>query len=202
MSDLFTLTPATPAKADADSFTAVELVLRYWDSLREGRAMPARAEVEPQALARALEFMFIAEPVAPRVAKLRLAGQHLNALLGMEPRGMPLCALFAGPDRDELGLAVEQVVRHGARVVLPVSAETGIGRPALKGQLALMPLAGPDGRISRVLGALQTRGSIGRTPRKLTLNGPARELPVTPSRPDPMHGRPRLTVIQGGLSGA
>lgn len=197
MTEIVTL----PQSEDCDlrRFAAVDLVLRHWERLRDGRPMPRRAEIDPQALAKSLEYMFIAEPVAPRVARLRLSGQHLSCLLGMEPRGMPLCALFAGRDRDELALAVEQVSRHNARVMLPLAAETGIGRPALKGMMALLPLADETGRASRILGVLQTRGAIGRSPRKLTLTGPAETLQVTPERPDPAMGRPQLRVITGGL---
>jgi hypothetical protein len=185
-------------------FDAVALALAHWDQLRAGRPMPQRDEIDPRALAQALEFMFVAEPVAPGVARLRLAGQHLHLLLGMEPRGMPLCALFEGPARAEIADAVDQVVRHGVRVLMPVRSEGGLGRPAIEGLLALMPLADGEGKVHRLLGAMQTRGGIGRTPRRLTLSGPARRLMGTPATGTPElaaaggPGRPTLRVIRGG----
>jgi len=184
----------------ASRFPAVDLVLRHWEALRGGRSMPARDDIDPRALAQALENLFIAEPVAPTVARIRLAGQHLTQLLGMEPRGMPLCALFEGPAaRAEIGQAIEQVTRHGARVILPLRAAGGIGRPALEGLLALMPVSTGDGRPTRVLGVLQTRGAIGRTPRPLGLSGPAERIVAT--RPAPSAGRrPQLQVIPGGIA--
>jgi hypothetical protein len=200
MTDVVSLPVATAALAEAESrFPAVALTLRHWDALRAGRAMPERDEIDPLDLAQSLEFLFLAEPVAPGVARLRLAGQHLTRLLGMEPRGMPLCALFEGAARDEVAQAVDQVVRHGLRVLMPVRAEGGLGRPALEGLLALMPLSAGPGAQARVLGVVQTRGAIGRTPRRLSLSGPAQSLPALP-RPQGPDRRPALRVIPGGRS--
>lgn len=199
MSDVNTLTPATEALAKAEArFPAVAVTLRHWDILRAGRAMPMRDEVEPRNLARALEYLFVAEEVAPGVARLRLAGQHLNRLLGMETRGMPLCALFAVAARDEISQAVRQVTQSGLRVLLPLKSEAGLGRPELEGMLALLPL-GVNGRSPRVLGVLETRGPIGRSPRRITLAGPVSHLCPTAQAGRP-GARPVLRVIEGGLA--
>lgn len=184
-------------------FGAVALALAAWDRLRAGRPMPLRDEIDPRDLAEALEFLFVAEPVAPGVARLRLAGQHLTRLMGMEPRGMPLCALFEGPARAEAAGAIGQVLTHGLRVLLPLRAAGAPGRPALEGLMALMPLADAAGRTTRILGVLQTRGAIGRGPRRLDLAGPARPLaerrPPAPVAPTAAAaGRPALRVIRGG----
>ena len=63
----------------------------YWDSLRKGRAVPDRADVEPKGIRRALDYAFILERIAPGAARFRLAGRHLVDLMGMEVRGMPVC---------------------------------------------------------------------------------------------------------------
>lgn len=174
----------------------VARALHHWDRLRGGRAMPGRDELDPADLGDALEYLFIAEPVAPGVARLRLAGQHLSLLLGMEPRGMPLCALFDAPARDAIAQAVDQTVRMGLRALMPLGASGGIGRPALDGVMALMPLAAAAWETgtqpARLLGALHMRGTIGRTPRRLALAGPVRALPPGP------RARPALRLIAGG----
>jgi hypothetical protein len=207
-----------PAPFPANRYRAVSAALAQWDRLRAGRPMPTRDDLDPRDLAEALEFLFVAEPVAPGVARIRLAGRHLTQLLGMEPRGMPLCALFEAEARAEIAAGIEQVLHHGARVILPLRAAGGLGRPALEGMLALMPLADAEGRITRLLGVLQTRGAIGRTPRRLGLAGPARPLtgadmpahapafaPASAPRraeapaPAPARpARPALRVIRGG----
>lgn len=174
-------------------------VLRYWDALRGTRAAPARSELNPRELSHALEFIFIAEFVAPQVARIRIAGQHIEALLGMEPRGMPLGVLFSLDARTELAAALQQVAQ-GARAHLPLRADGGIGKPGLDGLLILLPLTDGLGQISRMMGVLETRGQIGHTPRRFRLGADRvqPELAVPAPRPLPTGGRPQLRVVQGG----
>ncbi len=189
-----------------ESFAAVSLTLRYWDTQRDNRPMPRRDEIDPRALGPALPHLFLAEPVAARLAKLRLAGQYLHELLGMDPRGMPLCAFFEAEARAEVGHAVAMVAEHGARVLLPVRAKGGFMTPALQGLLALMPLADNEGRPVRILGALHCKGMIGRPPRRLMLAGWPRTLTTNRAEPAPSvqlaqrRGCPALRVITGGRS--
>ena len=177
-------------------FPAIDAVQAYWEDLRGGRPAPARAEIDPRPLADALNVLFIAERIAPGVARLRLCGQHFSDLLGMEPRGMPLSVLFTAAARDDLARALEQVAR-GARVALPLRAEKGLGRPGLDGLLALMPLADAQGRITRILGVLETQGQIGRAPRRFALSAPVQPHP----NPVPTRGKPALRLVRGGKSG-
>ena len=155
-------------RAPAPEYPQCNRVLRYWDELRGQRVAPRRAEVEPRHIATALEFTFVAELVAPQVARLRIAGNHLEHLLGMEPRGMPLGVFFTLDARTELGNALDQVSK-GARAQLPIRAESGLGKPAMDGLLLLLPLLDDDGRITRVMGVFETHGQIGRSPRRFKL---------------------------------
>ena len=181
----------------APDFPTVRAVQSHWESLRDGRVAPARSEIDPRPLSHCLDVMFVAELVAPRVARLRLAGQQLGDLLGMEPRGMPLSVFFTGAARDELGEALSQV-SQGARALLPLRADPSLAQPALDGMLALLPLTDTEGRITRVLGVLETRGPIGRAPRRFRLVAPPRtQHDIAPSRV-PGGQRPNLTVIAGG----
>lgn len=190
------------AHPEALSFPVVDSVQTHWDELRAGRTAPARAEIDPRPLAEALPYLFVAEMVAPGVARLRLCGQHLCDLMGMEPRGMPLSVFVEPEARDELAESVAQVAQ-GARVTLPLRAASGFARPVLDGQLALMPLTDAQGRITRILGVLESHGPIGRAPRRFALGAPIgdvapRRVPA-PSGPRARPpGRPVLRVIQGG----
>lgn len=179
------------------TFPAVESVQTHWEMLRAGRMAPARAEIDPRPLADALPHLFVAEMIAPGIARLRLCGQHLGDLMGMEPRGMPLSVFVAPEARDELAAAVMQVAK-GARVTLPLRSASGFAQPALDGQLALMPLTDAQGRITRILGVLETHGPIGRAPRRFGLGAPVRSAPTEPERPVQPANRPALRVIQGG----
>ena len=197
-------------------------VLRYWDALRGSRPAPARSEIDPRDISEALEYTFIAEFVTPDIARLRIAGRRFEDLLGMDPRGMPLGVFLSLEARDELALALAQVAQ-GARAQLPLRGESGLGRPGLDGLLVLLPLTDAGGAITRVLGALETHGQIGRAPRRFKLAAqaarittaspaasptaspapdaaaPRRPEPATrqPARPRPT-ARPVLRVIRGG----
>ncbi|MEL6207154.1 MAG: PAS domain-containing protein, partial [Pseudomonadota bacterium] len=81
----------------------------YWHSLRGNRIVPARSEVDPRRIENALEYAFIVERIAPGMARFRLAGMHLNDLMGMEVRGMPLTAFFDPDARKRVSAAMERV---------------------------------------------------------------------------------------------
>jgi hypothetical protein len=189
-------------RAPVLDYPSVSAVQAYWEELRGGRGMPARSEVDPAAISAALSHTFIAEMVAPGVARLRVAGSHLNDLLGMEARGMPLSVYMTGETRRELAAAIQQV-SQGARAQLPLRSDPGIGKPALDGLLALMPMRDRAGQATRILGVLETHGQIGRLPRRFRLAGQVTRLVDTPEAAEAVRAhcpaaRPKLSVIQGG----
>jgi len=141
----------------------------YWQALRKGADVPFRAELDPRGIEGALEYAFIVERIAPGVARLRLAGRHLNDLMGMEVRGMPLTAFFAPEARKTLGLKLEEMFQTPAILTCTIEAEAGPGRGALPGRMLLLPLKSDLGDISRGLGCLVTPDDIGRTPRRFAV---------------------------------
>ncbi len=139
----------------------------YWEALRRGRLVPARSDVDPRGIERALEYAFIIERVAPGMGRFRLAGMHLNDLMGMEVRGMPLTAMFTPEGRRRIAEVTEAMFQDPAIVELTLRAETGIGKPPLNARLLLLPLKSDLGDITRALGCLVAEGeAIGRTPRR------------------------------------
>lgn len=157
-----------PIRAQTN-FPAVGRVEAYWEGLRNGRVMPARAEVDPRGIAGELEFAFILEKVAPGLARIRLGGMHLNDLMSMEVRGMPITAMFLPESRREMQRILESVLESPAIVRLTLASDSGITRPKLDAQMILMPLRDEDGRPTRILGALQAKGTIGRGPRRFNI---------------------------------
>ncbi len=141
----------------------------YWEALRDGGSVPFRRQIDPRGIERVLEHAFLAERIAPGVARLRLAGRHLADLMGMEVRGMPLSALFVPAAREDLAAQVEQVFAGPARVELELSGERGLGRPALAASMLLLPLRSDRGEVNRALGCLVAEGPIGRTPRRFAM---------------------------------
>ncbi|MDM7459249.1 MAG: PAS domain-containing protein [Paracoccus sp. (in: a-proteobacteria)] len=144
---------------------------RYWTSLRQGRAVPTRADVDPRAIARCLDHTFILERVAPGAARIRLAGRHLIDLMGMEVRGMPICALVQPSSRGRLSDVLETVFKAPQIVQLSLTARAEYARPALSGQMLLLPLRSDLGDITRILGCLVSEGEAGVAPRRFDLTG-------------------------------
>ena len=145
---------------------ALQQVDAYWEALRKNQLAPFRADVDPRGIEKALEYAFILERIAPGHARFRIAGMHLVTLMGMEVRGMPLATLFVPKAREPLSDALEQVFTEPEKATLSLSAERGIGKPPIDGQLMLLPMKSDPGEISRVLGCLVSEGTTGRTPRR------------------------------------
>lgn len=169
-------------------FPALGRVEAYWEGLRNGRLMPARAEVDPRGIADVLEHAFVLEKVAPGVARIRLAGMQLNDLMAMEVRGMPITAMFLPEARRELQKVIERVLEEPAVVRLTLGSDTGLTRPPLDGQMMLLPLRDAHGEATRILGVLETRGRIGRGPRRFMIRDIETKViaddPATRARPD------------------
>lgn len=157
------------AMSGAAAFPAIAQVDAYWEALRRGRVMPARAEVDPRGLELALEYAFILEQIAPGLGRIRVAGMHLCDLLGMEVRGMPISAFFAPEARDRLSELMRAIGETPMVADLTLQSDGVIGRPPLVARLFLAPLAVGPGKSPRILGCLQSAGDIGRTPRRFTI---------------------------------
>ncbi|MBM7066774.1 PAS domain-containing protein [Actibacterium sp. 188UL27-1] len=150
-------------------FPVVGQLEAYWEELRRDRVVPPRSEVDPRRIENCLEYAFILERIAPGLARFRLAGTHLNDLIGMEVRGMPLTSLFTPDARKDVTEVLEDVFSNPATALLDLSAERGFGKPAIDGKLLLLPMKSDFGDVTRALGCLVTQGQIGRTPRRFEI---------------------------------
>ena len=172
--------------------TALAQVEAYWEALRGDALVPPRSAVNPRGIEDALEYAFILECVAPGVARFRLAGMHLNDLMGMEVRGMPLTTMFTPDARNGITEVLTAVCTRPQISQLVLKAERSIGRPGLEARLLLAPLTDDFGEVNRILGCLQSDGAIGRQPRRFRVAevssrhlAPAR--PEMPAAPDLKH---------------
>ncbi len=151
-------------------FPVIAEMQAYWEALRAGRLVPLRSEVDPRGIEQALENAFILERIAPQVARFRLAGSHLNDLMGMEVRGMPLTAFFTPTARAEMAEQIEAVFQGPQVADFTLTGETGIGKPPMLARLILLPLRSDLGDVTRALGCLVSDGQIGRAPRRFDLS--------------------------------
>lgn len=155
--------------------------LAYWSSMRKGHAVPKRTDIDPRGIEALLENAFIAEKIAPGLARMRIAGTHLADLMGMEVRGMPISAFISPEQRNELAELLVEVFDRPAIVKIHVESPAGVGRHALKGTLLLLPLRSDLGDTSRALGCFLTDGLVGRTPRRFNITGHSIEAIDTPA---------------------
>lgn len=176
-------------------FPAVGQVEAYWEGLRNGRPMPARAEVDPRGITDALAYAFVLEKIAPGMARLRVAGRHLSELMGMEVRGMPFSTLFLPEARSRLQEAMETAFTAPASLRLSLAGDTGFTRPPLEARLFFAPLRDEQGRPTRLLGALQSSGRIGRAPRRFAI----REIEVNRLLGEPGQAAPLARRATRGL---
>lgn len=142
---------------------------RYWQGMRKDGDVPRRSDIDPRGIEKLLENALIAERIAPGLARLRIAGQHLSDLMGMEVRGMPLSAFIAPDHRDRLSEALIELFERPAVITLHLSAPGCTGSPEMQANLILLPLRSDLGDVSRALGCLVSRGGIGRTPRRFEI---------------------------------
>ena len=141
----------------------------YWEGLRNGRLVPLRSEIDPRGMSGALEHAFVAERIAPGMARLRVSGMHLADLMGMEMRGMPLSSLFEPEGRGALAETLEAVFAEPAAAKLDLVSPSSFGRSSLKADMILLPLRSDTGAVERLLGCIVADGAIGRQPRRFAV---------------------------------
>ncbi|MGY6410474.1 MAG: PAS domain-containing protein [Alkalilacustris sp.] len=169
----------------------------YWEALRGDDLIPRRAQIDPRGIENALGIAFLAERVAPEVARFRVAGMRVNGLMGMEVRGMPISALLEPESRAQFGRTLRRVLDGPAVAEISIMGSAGFGRPRLDGRMLLMPLRAEDGSITRLLGGLALEGRIGATPRRLEITG-LQLTPLAPGAAQPVEEPgPDLTALPG-----
>ena len=132
------------------SHSSTELLIDYWQSrMIDGKA-PARATIDPTHFANLLPQVFMIGRRGPADYVFRLAGGMILNLHQMDLRGAAFTHLWTQNARLSLQTALE----HARKRVSPIrlTAEGQSGPFVLPINMALMPLANPDGEIDRFLG--------------------------------------------------
>ena len=179
----------------AVGFGAVQAVRGYWQALRVDGGLPRRDQIDPRGIAQALENVFLIERIAPGLARFRLAGMHVNEIMGLDVRGMPLTTLFEPAARSRITDALEPVFAGPQVLELWLEAERGLGKPALEARMILLPLTGSTGEPGLALGCLASVGTVGRMPRRFGVAGLVREPLGTPAPVVPDHSFAESAVV-------
>lgn len=183
----------------------LDQAMAYWDGLRNGRAAPSRAELDPRGLPGILSHCFILQRIAPGMARFRVCGRHLTDFMGIELVGLPISTVLDHDSRDSFETTLETVFSTPATARLAVKSPGGWGRPPLSGQMSLMPLRDDLGGITRALGCVALDGEPGSRPRKLIVtdtrvtdvprNRPALQRPADPvGRDRPLPSGPAQVI--------
>lgn len=143
-------------------------LLRYWESLRDGRIAPARSEIDPRQIKSALKHTFILEFDPIGGIRFRLAGEKVCALLGMELRGMPAYTLIDPSDRAEFDRTLQAMTRSPEIIEYRLSGSGGEQFTA-NARMLLLPMQDADGNIARVLGGLSMRTPLFDPPMRFEL---------------------------------
>ncbi len=141
-------------------------VRAYWEGLRCGGDIPARADLDPRGMSGTLDRVFIAERIGAGLVRIRIAGSTLHDIAGLDLRGLPLSCLFQPDARPRLSTLIERVFSNPIAAELHIAAEQGVGRPNLAGRMMLLPLLDTDGSRTLTLGCISFTGGVGRAPRR------------------------------------
>jgi hypothetical protein len=125
----------------------------YWDRMRNGRTAPRRFEIQPADIAALLPETFIAERMAGRGLRFRLAGTKICENFGRELRGTDFLTFWETEDRAALASLLRNVfadaaVGHGTfRAFAQADREASF-------EFLLLPLIHNGDTINRLLGAI------------------------------------------------
>jgi hypothetical protein len=176
-------------------------VMDYWESMRDGDALPRRADIDPRRIEGALPYAFILEEIAPGLARFRVAGGHLNDLMGMEVRGMPLSAVFNHTQRNKLLPMIENVFRSPSSLELTLQSRSP-GAETTHAELLILPLLDDDGNVTRALGCLVAQGAILSPPYRFQVTqSRSTPLPAPTETGQPALRRPKVRAQDRVLEG-
>ena len=140
----------------------------YWESLRSGRMMPLRSEVDPREMSPYLEHCFVLQHTGPGDTRFRLAGMALTELMGMELRGMPLRSIIEPAERSIFSAQLERTFETPEIQVYRLISD-GPNAPRLTARLLILPVKGDDVMADRAIGCLTTDGVYGVPPRRFPI---------------------------------
>ena len=129
--------------------------LAHWDALRCDRLVPARTEIDPTALSDILGHAAMLERPRPGTIRIRLAGGRIQALMGMEVRGMPLRALFDLASRARITEAAEQALAEPSVLIVdaisPAPRFGALPADQIRTQIAILPMTDNELATTRAL---------------------------------------------------
>jgi len=143
---------AATAGAKMRQAGTIEL-FKYWDELRQGRAAPERANLDPAAMRNVLADTFMLEVDPARTYPFCLTGTRLNALFDAEIKGRAFLSLWNEIQNDEVAAMLRTVTDGTCPVIAGVTAAPP-GYDKVEFELLLLPLRHHGKTHARVLGRI------------------------------------------------
>ena len=138
-----------------------ERFIATWRDHREGRRLPARADLSPIDLGPMLPQAFMLGREADGEEIFRLSGGLIADLHGRDLRGSSFYSLWPKLDRPQVAAAVARSRSTAAPAV--ISADVlGERGEAVGVELCLAPLTGPSGEADRTIGLYQPTATVAR----------------------------------------
>ena len=179
-----------------NQYPACALVQAYWQSLKPKNGLPKRSDIDPRGIEDALNYAFILESIGTGVARIRIAGMHLNELFGMEVRGMPISSLIAPSSRDTFSRVLVGLLNSPSIMTLSLTAEGQFIEAAdSRERMLLLPMVDEKGQTTRVLGCLETKGPTKAPPQRFEIVNVAKHAIETVKTA--AQSRPHLQPVQG-----
>jgi hypothetical protein len=126
----------------------------YWSRLRQGRAVPDQADIDPKALKRLLPFVFLLDARGDGSFVYRLAGTTLCDRYGGELRGRNFLSHWDSESRSRLSALLRQSLTTRMPVCLTSIGATEDCR-MIEIETVLMPISFGGGEPERFLAVAQ-----------------------------------------------
>jgi hypothetical protein len=130
-----------------------QALFAHWDSVRQDRECPERAEISPAALKGALTDTFVLAFDASAGHPFRLAGTQICALFGREVRREPFVSLWAEVEQASAAELAASVADDTSGLLAGVTGRNGEGQ-TLSLELLLLPLRHRGRTHRRLIGTL------------------------------------------------
>ena len=130
---------------------------RYWDSVRGGRALPSRRDLDPAEIPRILPFVMLVdvEP-EPLDFRFRLIGTEIQAIVARHTRGRSFSSIpFMAPG-NPIWSEYEWVV-DSRRPLVSALSYVGNDRFVQKLRHCLMPLSSDGGAVDMIFVAVEIK---------------------------------------------
>lgn len=141
-------------------FGIISGVRAYWEALRQPKDIPSRNQLSPRGISHALENVFLIELDENDIARIRISGSKVNAIIGEDSTGMPVHTMFLTPAIKELELALAELFGKPSIVRMNLVGKNPNGDTSHFAKLEFMPLRNQEGQIRLALGVIESEAPV------------------------------------------